>query len=207
MGKFILVTFGFMGWAFYEMSGGADFEPASVRLAEASPVTQKDLSVPESGISIQSVTPNVTGAVVKDDSKLRIDNAVMRSDVDLTQISQAKDTRPDPAFEPQKASFNQPQPAEAQETEIVMQSLIVTDEPVQATNASLQTQPAGDVRIVSGTRVNVRGGPGTNFDVVSQVIEGDAVEVLDDNGDGWVRMRSVDGGPEGWIADFLLVNG
>ena len=149
----------------------------------------------------------MTAAVVKDDSKLRIDNAVMRSDVDLTQISQAKDTRPAPAFEPQKASFNQPQPAEAQETEIVMQSLIVTDEPVQATNASLQTQPAGDVRIVSGTRVNVRGGPGTNFDVVSQVIEGDAVEVLDDNGDGWVRMRSVDGGPEGWIADFLLVNG
>ena len=33
MYKFILVTFGFLTWGFYEMSGGADFEPASARLA------------------------------------------------------------------------------------------------------------------------------------------------------------------------------
>lgn len=207
MGKFILITFGVMGWAFYEMSGGADFEPASVRLANASPVTQTDLSDPKNGISIKSVTPQVTAAVVTDDTDLRVDNAVMRSDVDLTQVTVANDARPVPAIEPQTASYQEPAQADTAETEIVMQSLIVRDEPLTATNVSLQAEPAGDIRTVSATRVNVRGGPGTDFGVVSKLGAGDAIEVLEDNGDGWVRMRPLDGGSEGWMADFLLTAG
>ena len=204
MGKFILITFGVMGWAFYEMSGGADFEPASVRLANASPVTQTDLSDPENGISIKSVTPQVTAAVVTDDTELRVDNAVMRSDVDLTQVTSANDARPVPAIEAQNASYQDPAQTDTAHSQIVMQSLIVRDDPLTATNASLQPEPAGDIRTVSATRVNVRGGPGTNFGVVSKLGEGDAIEVLEDNGDGWVRMRPLDGGSEGWMADFLL---
>lgn len=204
MGKFILITFGVMGWAFYEMSGGADFEPASVRLANASPVTQTDLSDPENGISIKSVTPQVTAAVVTDDTELRVDNAVMRSDVDLTQVTSANDARPVPAIEAQNASYQDPAQTDTADSQIVMQSLIVRDDPLTATNASLQPEPAGDIRTVSATRVNVRGGPGTNFGVVSKLGEGDAIEVLEDNGDGWVRMRPLDGGSEGWMADFLL---
>jgi uncharacterized protein YgiM (DUF1202 family) len=61
-----------------------------------------------------------------------------------------------------------------------------------------------DIRTVSGNRVNVRGGPSTNFSVVSKLIRGDAVEILEDNGNGWVKMRSVLTGEEGWMADFLL---
>lgn len=54
---------------------------------------------------------------------------------------------------------------------------------------------------------NVRGGPGTDYGVVTKLTSGDAVEVLMDNGDGWVKMRPVDGGVEGWMADFLLAAG
>ena len=64
-----------------------------------------------------------------------------------------------------------------------------------------------DIRKVNGTRVNVRGGPGTNFGVVGKLGKGDAVEVVEDNGAGWVRFRSVDGTASGWMADFLLNNG
>jgi len=64
-----------------------------------------------------------------------------------------------------------------------------------------------DVRKVSGNRVNVRGGPGTDYNVVSRLVRGDAVEIIEDNGDGWVLMRPVDGGEEGWMADFLLTAG
>ena len=39
MKTFILLTFGFLTFAFYEMSGGSDFEPASARMAEAEPQT------------------------------------------------------------------------------------------------------------------------------------------------------------------------
>ncbi|WP_304951371.1 SH3 domain-containing protein, partial [Sulfitobacter sp.] len=49
--------------------------------------------------------------------------------------------------------------------------------------------------------------PGTNFGVVGKLGKGDAVEVIEDNGAGWVRFRSVDGSESGWMADFLLNNG
>ena len=52
--------------------------------------------------------------------------------------------------------------------------------------------------------MNVRGGPGTNFDVVGKLTRGTEVEVLAENVDGWVEMRSVDGATLGWMADFLL---
>ena len=64
-----------------------------------------------------------------------------------------------------------------------------------------------DIRVVSGNRVNVRGGPGTGFDVVNRLVRGEEVEIIEDNGDGWVRMRPVSGGTEGWMADFLLASG
>ena len=64
-----------------------------------------------------------------------------------------------------------------------------------------------DIRVVSGNRVNVRGGPGTGFDVVNRLVRGEEVEIIEDNGDGWVKMRPVSGGKEGWMADFLLASG
>jgi len=63
-----------------------------------------------------------------------------------------------------------------------------------------------DLRTVRGNRVNVRGGPGTDYEVVIRLGRGDAVEILQDNGDGWVKMRPLEGGPEGWMADFLLTS-
>ena len=73
-------------------------------------------------------------------------------------------------------------------------------------SASLQTEVASgtDIRTVSGNRVNVRGGPGTDFNIVGKLVRGDAVEIIEDNGNGWVLMRSVETGAQGWLADFLL---
>ena len=45
------------------------------------------------------------------------------------------------------------------------------------------------------------------LDPVGKLGKGDAVEVIEDNGAGWVRFRSVDGSESGWMADFLLSNG
>lgn len=73
--------------------------------------------------------------------------------------------------------------------------------------ATFVSTTQADIREVNGTRVNVRGGPGTNFGVVGKLGKGDAVEVIEDNGAGWVRFRSVDGSESGWMADFLLSNG
>ncbi|MGP6087571.1 SH3 domain-containing protein [Antarctobacter jejuensis] len=66
------------------------------------------------------------------------------------------------------------------------------------------SQTSADMRVVSGTRVNLRGGPATSYDVVTQLLKGVEVEVLDDTGDGWVRLRTIDGNEVGWMSDDFL---
>lgn len=56
---------------------------------------------------------------------------------------------------------------------------------------------------VTGNRVNVRSGPGTNFPVVTQVNRGDVV-TLRDQAFGWYRVVLSDGSTTGWIAGWLL---
>lgn len=56
---------------------------------------------------------------------------------------------------------------------------------------------------VTGSRVNVRTGPGTNFPVVTQVNRGDTV-TLKDQAFGWYKVVLPDGATTGWIAGWLL---
>ena len=88
---------------------------------------------------------------------------------------------------------------------MVDNQIVVT--PLDINDEVITLQDGSDIRAVSGDRVNVRDGPGTNYSVVNQLVRGDKVEVLQDAGDGWVKLRPVDGGPVGWIASFLLTEG
>jgi uncharacterized protein YgiM (DUF1202 family) len=81
---------------------------------------------------------------------------------------------------------------------------VATQLPQIASPGILQPQ---QIRRVNGDLVNMRTGPGTSNAVIGQLPRGAAVEILGDNGAGWVRLRPVDGGPEGWVADFLLTRG
>jgi uncharacterized protein YgiM (DUF1202 family) len=87
--------------------------------------------------------------------------------------------------------------------ELVMLSLIAEPETFEVITSS----SAQDVRIVSGDRINVRRGPSTDYEVVGRPARGVEVEVLDDNGDGWIEMRSLDGVKFGWMAEFLISDG
>ena len=106
-------------------------------------------------------------------------------------------------------AVNAGQSLNSADTPAIIRSLInPSDSGAAALQASLQPeQTSTDIRQVSGNRVNVRGGPGTDFGIVGKLVRGDAVEIIEDNGDGWVLMRPVDGGAEGWMADFLLTSG
>lgn len=66
------------------------------------------------------------------------------------------------------------------------------------------TTTTADMRKVSAARVNMRQGPGQNFSVVAKLTNGQMVKILQDPGDGWVKLRVEDGGRVGWMADFLL---
>lgn len=62
------------------------------------------------------------------------------------------------------------------------------------------TAPA-DTRTVTGSRVNMRGGPGTGHPIVAVLSRGEPTEVVEVVG-RWARIRS--GEAEGWMALSML---
>lgn len=73
-----------------------------------------------------------------------------------------------------------------------------------AADAPLATADAAPkLWYVSGTRVNLRAGPGTGNAVVGQLVLGDAAQVLGD-ADGWYEIRSADGALSGWVFGKFL---
>lgn len=61
--------------------------------------------------------------------------------------------------------------------------------------------------VTSGQNVNLRGGPGTNFELLDSVVPGTQVTLLDTSADGqWHNVRLEDG-TEGWMFSNLLETG
>lgn len=82
------------------------------------------------------------------------------------------------------------------------QNVIVTG-PMTPT-AGTPTTPNGTVT-VTGSTVNIRTGPGTNFPVVTKVSRGEILTVRE-QAFGWYKVLLPDGSTTGWIASWL-VNG
>lgn len=66
--------------------------------------------------------------------------------------------------------------------------------------------PSQDLRTVAGSRVNMRAGPGTSYNVLDSLIAGTWTEVLEVDADGWARIRNMDTGQEGWMAERFLAS-
>ena len=206
MKRFIFLTFGFLGWAFFEMSGGVDFQPASARIAA---------SDDEPSLVIQKVAADRTRNVVE---PAVISRAVASAPIAPTPASFVPGSSSGNASEVQNVSVsltslrtlddNVAKPGNnditANTAPIVIPSLIA---PGDTETTLIEVGSDTAIRSVSGNRVNVRGGPGTDYQVVTKLGRGDSVEVIHDNGDGWVKMRSLGGGQEGWMANFLLSSG
>ncbi len=176
MWRLMLVTFGFLGWGFYELSGGADYAPGAGSLqAEAftvfatpAPVTVVEApdDAPEAQVTRAAFDP---GALPR---------------VNVTLPSIAAPAGLEPNFEKARDLTQPAQP----------QRIAVAPAPA----------PQKDLRQITGTVVNMRMGPGTRYDVVTKLRAGTDVEVLSDNGEGWLKLRVADTGRIGWMADFLV---
>jgi hypothetical protein len=59
---------------------------------------------------------------------------------------------------------------------------------------------------VNASKVNVRSGPSTEFEVIGKVVFGDATEILTDPDEEWVKIRIQGDGFEGYIARRFLQN-
>lgn len=87
-----------------------------------------------------------------------------------------------------------------------LRGMIAALEASAAPDVEEAPEQAGDLWYVTGTRVNLRSGPGTANAVVGQLSLGDATEVLNDR-NGWYEVRTADGALSGWIfGKFLAAN-
>lgn len=208
MVRFILVSFGFLGWSFYEMSGGSDFDASAIKQArleasESSPLmNQKKIYVQPEPVVV-AAAPKV---VVDTDPPL--ENSVTRVALNLTSLGDVAEAQTtgfvadDASLVPQNASLV----TSSADTPAIIPSLIDPTDGV-ATLQNVSADAGADIRTVTGSRVNVRGGPGTDFGVVSRLVQGDAVKIIQNDGNGWVRFEPLDGGKGGWMAEFLLTSG
>lgn len=76
--------------------------------------------------------------------------------------------------------------------------------PTEADQAAAWSEPEPDIREITGTRVNMRDGPGTIYPVLTKLRIGQEVEVVGDSGTGWLRLRSVSSRQIGWVSASLV---
>lgn len=164
MKSYVWLTFGFMGWAYYEMSGGAEFE-AQERLVAEAEIVEPAVQAPQEDIVARAETTT------------------------LMSISTSNVT---------------PQPdAEAVVVQAVAEVVAPIEDPVVEIVAPV-VEPVIDLRNVAGSRVNMRMGPSTDYDVITTLDGGTEIEVLQVNADGWANVMVVNSGIEGWMAERLL---
>jgi len=204
--RFVLIvsTFGFLSLAWYQMSGGANFEPGTQtaglpsltfpdgNAAAAIEVARGDIS----GADLTSVA-QVAAAPAKSDGiepKLDVTLAAAAGTPNATVEAEkavevaSLDTRND-------AVMSNAAPG------AVVERVVFGAEP-QAEPEAPET--AMDLRRVTGNVVNVRNGPGTGYSVVNQLRRGDAVEVLTDPGEGWVKLQAIETKRIGWMSARFL---
>lgn len=208
MPKFIIVSFGLMAWVFYELSGGADFKPphaGEALMAQAQTTT-----------AAPSASP-ATKSLLK---QVREERALQASQpAKPEKLAMAK--TPAPAGNPmiQPASLKVSEEASNSlrglsqfEGEPLSQYNVASLRDVSATSdATVEEvavrpapEPEADLREIVATRVNMRAGPGTDNDIVDRLDRGHTVEVLENNGRGWLRLRALPEDRVGWIAARLV---
>jgi uncharacterized protein YgiM (DUF1202 family) len=83
-------------------------------------------------------------------------------------------------------------------SEVVMPSIAV--------DAAYSPEPETvvDMRFITGKSVNMRNGPGTGYSVTDRLVSGQQVQVLQEPGNGWLKLKVLETGHVGWMADWLV---
>lgn len=214
--RFVLVSFVFLFWAFYELSGGEDFVPRGVRPPKPEPVaavTDEPAAAPAGPVEAASLVAKPAIAPRKPRPTAP---AAIADRGDSVQVPAAEPTAPRvraslsdgltlfPVTQPSdQVSFAAVDGSAVSLGEIAASSASVTPANLPA-RAATPTEPPRDMREVSGTRVNLRDGPGTVYPVIARLRIGQKVEVLGESGTGWLRLRTEENGLNGWVAASLI---
>lgn len=188
--RLVLVSFAVMALAFYELSGGSDFEPPKAPVVAESPIAPKPAEA-------YRATKVAAKASVKSESLPKAEPAVLTT----ARNDEGKTVAPSAQLNEVRASLSKG---------LTLVSMDTTTTGFGATangtvrQAAYYENSAADIREVTGTRVNMRDGPGTTYPVIGRATLGQKVEVLNDSGNGWLRLRTVSGQQTGWISASLI---
>ncbi|WP_254440859.1 SH3 domain-containing protein [Ruegeria arenilitoris] len=203
MTRLMLVTFAMLGWFFYVMSGGSEFEPRGIR-AEAPPVVAAAEKPEPRPLVPSPATELVTKVALRPakPSEPKPEPIPAADAVDtealLAQIAAGLNSDLS-SFDNTGGTFS----LASLDENAAVQVLDTESEPETAA-APAPAEPPKDIRIVSGTRVNMRDGPGTIYPIIGKARMGQQVEVLSESGTGWLRLRVLPEQQVGWISSSLI---
>lgn len=207
--KFVVCSFLFLGWGFYELSGGSEFqapvqkERVTRNLATYDVPANSTQTIP----TLAAAAPSNSGETETSSQNAEVETAAAETPVVQTE----------PASFVQEIGASSPRP-QARAAGLLVVGTGETFNPTATTatvaaveeveDAAQDTEitiaASADLRRVSGNRVNMRGGPSTDFGVLATLTRGEEVEVLETPGNGWVKLMVVASGQEGWMAERLL---
>lgn len=209
MSRFVILSLGFMAFGFYELSGGADFDPdaeAALRLAERggpSEVMPKPQKATPEPVLLANAAQAIKGqsqvdaALKKKDLGPAIDLPVVRTIAARTGASG-------------EAGLPQPERNRALGLTALMTRPFnesfsnSAGAARRAAEAEQVVLKPADLRRVKVSRANMRNGPGTRYNVVGKLTRDTEVEVVSDAATGWVKLKVLETGRVGWISAKLL---
>lgn len=210
MNRFIVISFLIMGFGYYELSGGAGFEPEMRPTATLAEATARQDALPAAAdptpAQVDAVQPVPIDPV--DDTAVQAgaqptDLAAATNEVgaelpvfrSLSEAAGAAILTNIPARAPSET-----QPETPSDPTLVPVS---TTEP--AALPEVETDAGGDVRWVDASGLNVRSGPSTSSSVLTSLERSEFVLVIREQTDGWALVRVEGDGTEGWVASRFLV--
>ena len=224
MPRYVFVSFLFRGWAFYELSGGADFEPAprpdtviAERKAPAPIRPAPARATPASQPVVTTMLNPQPARPLRPQGREALVTAASVTEGAVYRRAQAEANIAEVRASLQQGLSVFPESQDQEEIQIASLSDLAatppTDEPEhpfvqeeQPEVSSVRPAPAdgADLRKVMATRVNMRAGPSLDDDIINRLERGHKVEVLENNGKGWLRLRSLPDDQVGWIAERLV---
>lgn len=210
MSRFVMLSFAFLGWGFYELSGGADFkpperpQPETAAVPDATP--QRITAVGAVRRAEQDSRPVLTRRAAAPNPARPAADPGLRARVAADHLASASAVlaSTDAAF-PQGSEGGTLQLASL---EGGLTSITAAPAPqpasAQAAAATTVIEKTIDRRTIRASRVNMRQGPGTRYPVITRLLAGDEVIVIEDSGTGWLHLRAPSKGQVGWIAASLV---
>lgn len=202
MWRFILLSFVFLGWSFYELSGGADYRPAANSIqARVLLDNQRPQARPMrvNVIEVAEASPGQTDAATEKAITSLQDLAVRMDAPKVLVAAMAEETSA-----PVEVAVEVTAPSAGVDFAEVAQTARLWDQAGFLEVPQTPEVAVPDLRRVAGTSVNLRTGPGTQFGRVTSLSRGTEVIVLQDRVGGWVKVRLAESGDVGWMTDRLL---